>query len=251
MTDILNKPEWIPWYIQRMKGSSAYKTMQDFEFGWYSKLLIELADSDLPGYLPNDVRTLWRLAGARTEKFFRERGGMELVARYFSRTDDGLWIYNRRMLEVLHEQGKKMTKRRNKSLSSLSLCIQELPDWIPKEEFGQFIEMRKAIGKELTAHAVKLAVTKLEKLKGEGHEPKGVLEQSIFNGWQGLWPLHEDGANGTANGTESNGTGPQRSPEQENCPICGGCGWDTSSGKASRCQCRKPAKATTSSAAHA
>lgn len=199
MSDILNKPEWIPWYIQRMKGSTAYKTMQDFEFGWYSKLLIELADSDVPGYLPNDVRTLWRLAGARTEKFFRERGGMELVARYFSRTDDGLWIYNRRMLEVLHEQGMKLTKRRRRNISSLSLSVQEVPEFVPGEVFHEYVEMREKIKKPLTSNAIKLAYSKLATLKEEGNDPKAVLEQSIFNSWQGLFPVKQV-TNGNTNG---------------------------------------------------
>lgn len=242
-TDILSKPEWIPYYIQRMKGSKAFKELKDYQFGWYSKLLIELADSDVPGYLPNEVSDLWKLAGAQTEYYFRKHGGIELLARWFNRTEDGRWIYNVHMLKVLHEQGKKLTKRRKHSLSSLLSVVQGLPDWIPSEEFGQFMEMRKAIGKELTPHAVKLAVSKLETLKGQGHEPKAVLEQSIFNGWQGLWPLHEDGANGAANGHKEPGTTPKRSPEQENCATCGGQGWDLSSGKAKRCACRQTNKA--------
>lgn len=248
MSEALRKPDWIPYYIQRMKGSKAYKGMQDFEFGWYSKLLVESADSDVPGYLPNDVRTLWRLAGARTEKFFQERGGMELVARYFSRTDDGLWIYNSRMLEVLHEQMTKLTKRRKSRISSLSLSLQELPSWIPGELFMQYVEMRKSIGKEITGNAVKLAIGKLEKLKAHGHGPKEVLEQSIFRSWAGLFEIEQ-----VTNGKGNHGTGSPESHNpaqgngsrfaQEGCGSCQGTGWDCTSGKAVRCECFKRAKA--------
>lgn len=204
MTEALRKPDWIPYYIQRMKGSKAYKSMQDFEFGWYSKLLVESADSDVPGYLPNDVRTLWRLAGARTEKFFRERGGMELVARYFSRTDDGLWIYNVRMLEVLHEQMTKLTKRRKSRLSSLSLSLQELPSCIPGEVFQEYINMRDKKRKPLTPYAIKLTIAKLERMHEQGQDVKEILEEAIANCWTGVWPLQQEkmaGENGNGHFT--------------------------------------------------
>lgn len=205
--EALRKPDWIPYYIQRIKGSSAWQ-LPDFQFCWYWKLLTEAADSDIPGYLVNDVRTLWRLAGARTEKFFRERGGMELVARYFSRTDDGLHIYNGKLLEVLHEQMSKLTKRRRRNISSLSISVQEVPDFIPGDTFHEYLEMREKIKKPATPNAIKLAYSKLATLKEQGFEPKAVLEQSIFNSWQGLFPVKQV-ANG--NGKAINQAG--------HCPI--------------------------------
>lgn len=199
MSEALRKPDWIPYYIQRMKGSRAFKGLSDVQFGWYSKLLIELADSDVPGYLMNDVRILWRLAGAKTEKFFRERGGLELLDRHFRRTDDGLHIYNERMLEVLHEQMKKITKRRKKVTVSVSLSLQEVPAFIDQELFKKFMDMREEIGKPLTGEAIKIAYRKLTKLKEQGHDPSAVLEQSIFNRWQGLFPIPEE-VTGATNG---------------------------------------------------
>lgn len=196
MSDILTKPEWIPWYVQRLKGSSAWRELKDYQWGWYTKLLTELADSDTPGFLPNDVTKLWKLAGAQTESFFKRYGGIELLARHFNRTEDGLRIYNARMLEVLHEQGKKQAKRRSRALSSLLSVLQGFPSWIPEEEFRNYIDMREQIKKPLTAQALKLAVRKLETLKAEGHDPKAVLEQSIFNSWQGLFEVKKPNGNG-------------------------------------------------------
>ena len=248
MSEALRKPDWIPYYIQRIKGSSAWQ-LEDFKFCWYWKLLTEAADSELPGYLPNDVRTLWRLAGARTEKFFRERGGMELVARYFSRTDDGLWIYNHKLLEVLDEQMKKLSRRRKSSISSLSMSLKELPDSIPGELFMEFLDMRKNIGKEMTANAVKLAIGKLEKLKAEGHEPKAVLEQSIFRSWAGLFPIPiEQVTNGKHNGNDVAGKTQAKSLTDPDCKICRGTGWDFIDHKAFECECRKRNKANAAQA---
>jgi hypothetical protein len=195
MTDILTKPEWIPWYVQRVKGSSVWKELKDFQFGWYVRLLTELADSATPGYLPNEVGVLWKLAGAQTESFFKMRGGIELLARHFNRTADGLRIYNARMLEVLHEQGHKRAKRRTRTLSSLVSVVQGLPDWVPQEEFAHYIEMREKIRKPLTAHAVKLLVGKIDKLRAEGYTPKELLEEATVSNWLSVWPIRRE-ANG-------------------------------------------------------
>jgi hypothetical protein len=242
----ITKLDWFPMYFQRLKASGAWK-MGDSEFGWYIKLLIESADSSTPGYLPNDVRTLWRLAGARTEKFFRERGGMELVARYFSRTDDGLWIYNSRMLEVLHEQMTKLTKRRKSRLSSLSLFLQELPSCIPGEVFQEYVNMREKKKKPLTPYAMKLTITKLEKLHEEGQDVKEILDRAITNCWTGVWPI-EQVANGKHNGTDVAGKTPAKSLTDPACKICGGTGWDFHDHKAFECECRRRNKANASQA---
>lgn len=114
----LRKPDWIPLYLQRAKASDTWD-LPDYQFGWFWKLIFNLADSDKPGYLPNDDNDLWRLAGARSHRFFAEKGGRDLLRRHFRSTDDGLWIYNQRLLEVLREQKEKQVKRGPPSLLSV------------------------------------------------------------------------------------------------------------------------------------
>lgn len=64
-----------------------------------------------------------------------------------------------------------------------------LPDWIPTDAWEAYLEMRRRIRKPMTDYAMKLAVKTLEKLKAAGEEPRAVLEQSILNSWQGLFPV--------------------------------------------------------------
>lgn len=64
-----------------------------------------------------------------------------------------------------------------------------LPKWIDVETWKDYELMRKALRKPLTDGARRLAVRRLESLRMDGHSPKDVLEQSIFMGWQGLWPV--------------------------------------------------------------
>jgi len=65
---------------------------------------------------------------------------------------------------------------------------------VPQPEWSEYARYRKRIGKPLTEHAVKLATAKLEKLAGEGSDPREVLNQSVMNGWTGLFPIREHGA---------------------------------------------------------
>ena len=67
-----------------------------------------------------------------------------------------------------------------------------IPNWIPKKEFDEYKKMRTKIRKPMTDRAVELAIKKLETLKSEGYDPQQVLEQSILNSWQGLFPLKDD-----------------------------------------------------------
>ena len=83
---------------------------------------------------------------------------------------------------------KRNTKEKNVSLSDV---LEELaPDEKLKKAFLDFIEMRKLIKKPLTPQALKLAIGKVSELSG-GDVEKAVqiIDQSVLNNWQGLYPL--------------------------------------------------------------
>ena len=66
----------------------------------------------------------------------------------------------------------------------------EIPDWIPAEQWGEFVAMRRAKGQKapFTVGAVKGIVTKLDALRDEGHDLMAVLQQSVVNGWSDVFP---------------------------------------------------------------
>lgn len=71
-----------------------------------------------------------------------------------------------------------------------------LPEWLPLEEYNSFIEMRTKLNKKPTENAKELLIKKLDKLRQEGNDPKQVLQESIMNSWQGIFPLkHQKGEN--------------------------------------------------------
>jgi len=55
-----------------------------------------------------------------------------------------------------------------------------------------FKEFRKKIKKPMTDRAVELLVDKLNKLASDDETKIAILNQSIVNGWQGVFPLKED-----------------------------------------------------------
>ena len=56
-----------------------------------------------------------------------------------------------------------------------------------------FIEFRKKIKKPMTDRAVRLAVGKLRQMTSDVDEQVAIVEQSVMNGWQGLFPLKDGG----------------------------------------------------------
>jgi hypothetical protein len=74
----------------------------------------------------------------------------------------------------------------NTNATVVAFC---LPEWIPKETWDAFIQMRKRIGKPATDYAIKLIVAKLERFKNAGQNVKQVLEKSITSSWQDVFEI--------------------------------------------------------------
>lgn len=59
--------------------------------------------------------------------------------------------------------------------------------------FTDYVEMRNQIKKPMTEKAIDLAMKKLEELsKGDNDVAVQILDQSVLNSWQGLFPLKEE-----------------------------------------------------------
>jgi Helix-turn-helix domain len=69
----------------------------------------------------------------------------------------------------------------------------QLPEWLPANAWNSYLEMRLKVRKPLvTQRGFAQAINKLDKLRQEGHDPSAVLDQSIFNSWQGLFPVKQE-----------------------------------------------------------
>jgi len=69
-----------------------------------------------------------------------------------------------------------------------------LPEWINKEAWDGYVEMRKEKKSPMkTLRAMNLAVNTLKKLKEAGDDPIAILDKSTENSWTGLFPLSNNG----------------------------------------------------------
>ena len=72
------------------------------------------------------------------------------------------------------------------------------PQYFPNDEtldraFADYVAMRKQLKKPMTDRAVDLAIKKINELSGGDNDLAiKIINQSIMNSWQGLFPLKEE-----------------------------------------------------------
>ncbi len=78
-----------------------------------------------------------------------------------------------------------------KNHQSAGVCDLEI-DGVEKNVWQEFVKMRVRIKAPLTAYAGQLIASELDKIGGDKN---AVLNQSIMNGWKGVFPIKQHGAN--------------------------------------------------------
>lgn len=93
---------------------------------------------------------------------------------------------------------KKKDKKKERKETSYDAIISEFTtNEALKAALYEFIKMRKLIKKPMTDRALALLLNKLKELSNSDQEQIAILEQSIINNWQGVYPLKSKrGANG-------------------------------------------------------
>lgn len=84
---------------------------------------------------------------------------------------------------------------RKKSKSNKSQHVFVLPDWVDKDAWSAFEDMRKVIRKPMTDYARSLLIDKLSDLMAKGQSPVDVLNQSTLHSWQGIFPVKNNETN--------------------------------------------------------
>lgn len=223
--------DWYPWYFLIYKADTMH--LNPYQDGCYRRLIDHYMETRQP--LPDNEAALARIIGdseanwvamgsAIVRPFFSIRSGKLHLKRcdnLLKKQDEGT--------KVLSESGKKGADKRwgkNKDIDSHPIASpsrgysrgedkdkkeeayasspptpkakktnDDLPEWVPVKEFLDYAEFRKSIKAPLTPRAKELAVKELDKLRKQGHNPADILNQSIFRGWKGLFPLKGDDRN--------------------------------------------------------
>lgn len=85
------------------------------------------------------------------------------------------------------EQKQEPPRKRGRAAGALI----DLPDWVPRELWDAWIEVRQKIRAPNTAQALRLNLGKLEACRAAGQDPAAVLEQAVSRGWRAIFPLKD------------------------------------------------------------
>lgn len=110
---------------------------------------------------------------------------------------------------------ESIKQRANAEALQTKPTVASLPDWLPKDAWDAFLEMRKKLHKVPTERAKELLIEKLLKLRDKnGDDPREVLERSVMNGWQGIFELPKNKGNDNHNSWRINDEERRAIPER-------------------------------------
>jgi hypothetical protein len=110
---------------------------------------------------------------------------------------------------------KEKEKEKEKIKGKDTTVVFVLPDWVNKETWDDFMEVRKLKKAVQSLRAKQLLIKDLENFKAAGDDPNEVLNRSIKNSWKGLFPLKD----GRKNGAYKASPGQPRKPEEYTDPA--------------------------------
>ena len=88
------------------------------------------------------------------------------------------------------EEKEKEKEKKKKSIPATYVADEDL-----NAAIIAFVDFRKKIKKPMTERAIQLMLNKLQELSPVIEEQIEIINQSILNGWQGIFPLKKDTAN--------------------------------------------------------
>ena len=99
-------------------------------------------------------------------------------------------VENQGQLNTNKQKTNNKKEKKEKAKTEIDLILDETNyNDALKEMIYEFIKMRKTIKKPMTTIAVKRLINKLDKLSNNEKEKIRILDKSIFNSWQDIYPL--------------------------------------------------------------
>ena len=92
----------------------------------------------------------------------------------------------------VRQADKEEDKNKTKKKKEETKVFTDVPEL--NQAILAFMEFRKSIKKPMTDHAVKLLINKLNGMTSYIPEQIEIINQSIVNGWQGVFPLKNEQA---------------------------------------------------------
>ena len=93
-------------------------------------------------------------------------------------------------VQPAHNETRPKKNTEKKAAEPKAATVYYPNDSVLDDAFRSYVQMRVKIKKPMTERAVELAMKELEKLSGgDADTAVAILEQSVLNSWQGLFPL--------------------------------------------------------------
>ena len=100
--------------------------------------------------------------------------------------DKGFFVDASTMLAPCYQPAIPEREREGERETEKKVSI-EIPDWIPLNDWNDFVAMRKQIKKPMTDRAKVIVLAKLQEMQNRGVDISVVLQNSIANNWQGVF----------------------------------------------------------------
>jgi uncharacterized protein YdaU (DUF1376 family) len=207
---------YYPHHIGDYLRDTAHLT--PLEDGIYRRMLDVYYASEKP--LPVETQWVCRLVRARTTE--EQSAVDEVLRQFFSKHPDG-WRNKRADNEIRKGRarvkaartngksgGRPKTQRvsKNNPVGGLDVNPDQssqkpkaksqkedkegalaLPAWVPEDAWKAWLQVRPKVKAPNTPEALRLALRDLDRLRGEGNDPRAVLEAATMKGWRGLFPV--------------------------------------------------------------
>ena len=95
--------------------------------------------------------------------------------------------------ETMTKTKKEKCKKENTHASLLESCLESYTDNAELlEALRGFVEMRREKGRSLTKRALRLNLSKLDKLSSTDEEKIAIVDETVMRGWLGFFPLKQE-----------------------------------------------------------
>lgn len=136
---------------------------------------------------PVEVKGFWLLEETETEPFIKVNPILNKSQK--NKDNSGKNSSNSREESPKESKGKKSKGKESKEHQSDPVTY--VPDENLNRAINDFVAYRKGIKKPMTDRAVTLLIERLGGLSRDTDEQIAILNQSIINGWQGVFPLKD------------------------------------------------------------
>ncbi|MDR7331994.1 helix-turn-helix domain-containing protein [Roseateles asaccharophilus] len=88
-----------------------------------------------------------------------------------------------------HQEPSKAARKRAATFDASAI---QLPEWLPRSVWAEWVADRRERRKPISSRAAGQQLKRLAEYRDQGHDVARVIEHSIANGYQGLFPPKED-----------------------------------------------------------